>query len=76
MRENAKHPLAWWQVTAHMDRQSLKLLLLLQVVPIVLVFNHKTYHIAHYTAGWWMKAGLKGDICLSGAPTVLEEDLF
>ena len=76
MRENAKHPLTWWQVAAHMDRQSLELLLMFYIIPIFLVFNHTTDDITHFAAGWWMKTGLKGDFCLLRAPTVLEKDLF
>lgn len=59
-----------------MDRQSLELLLLLYIVPIILVFNHTTDDITHFAAWWWMKTGLKGDFFLLRAPTVLEKDLF
>ena len=76
MRENANHPVTWWQLAAHMDSQPLELLLLLYIVPILLIFNHTTDHITHFAAGWRIKAGLEGDLCFLRAPTVLKEDLF
>ena len=59
-----------------MDRQSLELLLLLYIVPVVLVLDHAAEHVAHHAAGWRVEAGLEGDLRLPGTPALLEEDLL